>query len=136
LRGDDGVGWQAAVWLAEQLPSTAVSVLACHQLTPELAEPISRAERVIFIDAAVEGVPGELHGRPVTAEAVTEGAFSHHQTPGGLLALAELLYGRKPQAHLFTITGHSFGYEECLSATVTAVLPRLYAEIEQLKYTR
>ncbi|MEZ4633559.1 MAG: hypothetical protein R2856_01000 [Caldilineaceae bacterium] len=42
MRGDDGVGWQAAILLARELKDQ-VQVLARHQLTPELAEALSTA---------------------------------------------------------------------------------------------
>src|SRR5262245_29107852 len=58
LRADDGVGWQAARHLAELLRDEPIEILALHQLTPELAEPISRADLIIFIDASNEGQPG------------------------------------------------------------------------------
>ena len=54
LRGDDGLGWRAAEQLAEIIPQSEAEVIACHQLTPELAEPISRARLVIFIDMSLE----------------------------------------------------------------------------------
>ena len=60
LRGDDGVGWRVAEAVAAALPDGAAEVLTVHQLTPELAELMSRADRVIFIDAAAEGEAGEV----------------------------------------------------------------------------
>lgn len=51
LRGDDGLGWHVAQRLAAVLPQHRARIEVCHQLTPELAEPISRADLVIFIDA-------------------------------------------------------------------------------------
>ena len=55
LRGDDGVGWRVAEAAGTALPEGAATVLAVHQLTPELSAPISRAGRVVFVDAAAEG---------------------------------------------------------------------------------
>lgn len=52
LRRDDGVGWVIGERLAEMLREDVADVRVLHQLTPELAEPISRAGAVIFIDAA------------------------------------------------------------------------------------
>ena len=43
LRSDDGAGFKAAVLLEAELSSPTVSVIATHQLTPELAEPVARA---------------------------------------------------------------------------------------------
>ena len=49
LRRDDGVGWVIGERLAELLPEEAVDVRVLHQLTPELAEPISRASRAFWL---------------------------------------------------------------------------------------
>jgi hydrogenase maturation protease len=40
LREDDGVGWQVADQLLKNSEGS-IKVLTAHQLTPELAEPIS-----------------------------------------------------------------------------------------------
>jgi hydrogenase maturation protease len=60
LRRDDGFGYQVARRLAELLPADRADVIACHQLTPELAEPISRSELVIFVDARQGAEPGRV----------------------------------------------------------------------------
>jgi hypothetical protein len=53
LRGDDGVGPKTAMAVSEwHFPG--VKTMVCHQLTPDLAEPIAAAERVVFIDAVAE----------------------------------------------------------------------------------
>ena len=52
LRGDDGVGWEVASRLAATIPEEAAHIMTVHQLTPELAESVSEAELVIFIDAS------------------------------------------------------------------------------------
>src|SRR5262245_46508216 len=53
LRSDDGVGPKVAEAIgAMALPQ--VEILTCDLLTPELAEPISRAVKVVFVDAAVD----------------------------------------------------------------------------------
>jgi len=120
LREDDGVGWRVAEMAAEALPDA--TMLTAHQLTPELSEPISRAGRVVFIDAAAEGVPGEVRYVALSpASAYRPG--SHESTPDGLLALAAVLFGRCPPAHMLTIVGHSFGLGETLSPTVEAAIP-------------
>ena len=53
LRGDDGVGPRVAEAVGE-LNLPGVHTLICPLLTPELANPISRAGKVIFVDAAVD----------------------------------------------------------------------------------
>ena len=60
MRSDDGLGWQMAVELFRTNRSPDVEVLPCHQLTPELAPVVSRADTVIFIDCEQGGNPGEI----------------------------------------------------------------------------
>ncbi|HLK62115.1 MAG TPA: hydrogenase maturation protease [Bryobacteraceae bacterium] len=101
LRGDDAVGYLAAEQLRALVAGRNVEVLAVHQLTPELAEPISRAARVIFIDAALSGESG----RSLVPDAR---ALTHHCTPEALLALSLRLFGRAPEATLYSIPASSF----------------------------
>jgi hydrogenase maturation protease len=132
LRGDDGLGWHAAYQCAAVLPRVAVNVVACHQLTPELAEPISQADLVIFLDADAQGPPGRLSCRGVVAQASASGVFSHHLTPQTLLACAQGLYGSSPTAVVLSISGACFGYGECLSPTVHAALPGVLQHVRAL----
>ncbi len=86
-----------------------------HQLVPELAEAASRADKVIFIDAACNGTRGEI----VCAEvypAETEG-HSHQLSPEQVIALCEQLYSRRPRAFTVSVTGECFDHGEALSQT-------------------
>ena len=120
LRGDDGFGYRAA----ERIPGA----IAVHQLAPELMDPISRADRVIFLDASAEGVPGEIRRRAIVP-ATGGQAFTHHATPQGLLAGALELYGRAPEATLITVSGFHFGLSESLSPEVAAAVDTLVVEL-------
>jgi hydrogenase maturation protease len=131
LRGDDGVGWQAAILVAKELEGQ-VDVLARHQLTPELAEPISQVDRVIFIDAACEGTPGQVHCRQVESSGGDGQTFTHHVAPADLLATAGALYGHIPAGYLITVNGDNFGYTEALSPLVSAALPRVLAQVKEI----
>jgi hydrogenase maturation protease len=105
LRGDDGAG----PFVARQLGAGA---LACHQLTPELAEPISRAQQVIFVDAHA-GVPaGQIAIQRVQPRA---SAALHRFDPETLLFWSQQLYGRAPEALLIGIGAESFDLGESLS---------------------
>lgn len=143
LRGDDGVGWHAAQQLAQAVPSSTVHVLACHQLTPDLAAPLSGVDRVIFIDACVDdaaphhrGTGPQLREQIIAAPSPhslpAPGAFSHHLTPAALLACTHILYGAHPQAVVLTVSGTSFGYAEQVSAPVRAMIPALLARATAL----
>lgn len=135
LREDDGVGWVAAEAVGNAVtmfPGTQIDVETVHQLLPELADPISLADLVIFIDAAVSGKPGEILQHVVMPQGEKPGAFSHQVGPAGLLESARVLYGRFPPAYLFTITAAQMGYSETLSPAVAAALPHLFAHIDAL----
>jgi hydrogenase maturation protease len=108
LRGDDGFGWLAAERLRETLHDPEIEILTLQQLTPELMEPISRAGKVIFLDAAATGEPGELLVAPVGPAVPSTASFTHFATPAGLLAGALALYGAAPPAFLVSIAGTDF----------------------------
>jgi hydrogenase maturation protease len=113
LRGDDAFGYRAA----ERIPGA----IAVHQLTPELMDPIARADRVLFLDATTEGAPGEIRRRQVLPAAGASN-FTHHATPESLLAGAQSLYGRAPEATLITVTAATFTLGAPLSAEVAQAL--------------
>jgi hydrogenase maturation protease len=132
LRGDDGLGWRAAERLTAILHESKARVIACHQLTPELAEPISRADLVIFIDAEETEPAGKLFCRRISTRAAPLVAFSHHLTPAALLICARELYGACPEAITFSVSGQNFACSEELSPGVAAVLPRLTERVCRL----
>lgn len=128
LRSDDGLGWHAAERLRSELADPEIEIRAVHQLTPELADPLSRARRVIFIDAAAEGEPGTLQRRSLTPSAGGD-AFTHHATPSALLAAARSLYGHAPEAILFSVPAESVAFGESLSPMVRQALDELVEQI-------
>jgi hydrogenase maturation protease len=128
LRGDDGIGPLAAERLRERISDPQVEILALHQLTPELMEPISRAGRVFFIDAALGPNPGQIDERPVHPDAAPR-SFTHHATPEGLLAGARALYGAAPPAVLITITAAGFEVGTAISLPVQNALEEVCRRI-------
>ena len=124
LRSDDGAG----ICVAEALEAHAnnMQVLVCDQLTPELAEPISQARTVLFIDAQMSDAseptaqaPGGAHLQPL--EASTHGDPSGHAlTPPRLLALCAALYGPCPPAWQLLIPGEHWQVGDQLSARTAA----------------
>ncbi len=131
LRGDDGVGWTVGERLAAILPEDVAEVIVQHQLTPELAEPISRATQMIFIDAAEGDEPGGIRWTEITTGLLAPQPFTHQVDPASLLAAAQEIYGHAPSAHLLTITGANFGYGEGLSPAVAQATNEAVAEISQ-----
>lgn len=132
LRGDDGAGWYAAEQLAKVNDCDDVEILTRHQLTPELAEPISRAARIIFIDASANETSGKISCQWIKPEARTSTSFSHYCDPSSLLTIANQLYGRHPDAVLLTIAGESFDHNENLSPAVMNKMPALLQRAREL----
>lgn len=113
LRGDDGVGPRLAEAVAG-LKLEGVATLTCDLLTPELADNISRAEQVVFVDATVaETVEAQL--RPL-APADSSQLMAHAADPRTMLALARDVFGHAPQAWLLTIPVAQMAIGENLSA--------------------
>lgn len=134
LRSDDGVGWRAAECLAEVLEDTNAEIRTLHQLTPELAYPISESALVIFIDASREGEPGELTCSQVLAQ-VLPVRFSHELAPEAVMALVKHMYGVSPPAYLVSLCGQNFGVGEELSPLISAQMPRLVSLVTQLAHS-
>ncbi len=132
LRRDDGFGWHASRLIARELAGHEVEVMTCHQLTPELAEPLSQCSQAVFIDADSEGEPGEIHWREVLPQAPSSSALTHTCSPAGLLASAARLYGRSPQAVLITVSAQSFDFGDSLTPIVSAALPKVVERVRQL----
>jgi len=113
LRGDDGVG-PAVAELVEAKRLAGVQVIACHQLTPELADPISQARTVIFVDAAMD-LPGEVVQVSKIEPEGQHQVMVHTASPGGLLHLARSVFGQCPEAWLVAIPVAEMGIGEQLS---------------------
>jgi len=112
LRGDDGVGPRVAEAVAAlNLPD--VRTLVCQLLTPELADPISRAGRVVFVDAAVDA-PHEVRWRKLEPGDSSQ-LMAHAADPRTMLALARDVFGRAPEAWWLTIPAASLEFSETLS---------------------
>jgi len=128
LRSDDGLGWRVAQELSGELGRDDVRVVAAQQLTPEMSEMASRAELVLFLDAAQSGEPGTLQCSEI-GPAAPPGRHSHDLSPAGVLKLAQELYGRCPRSYLLTIAAESFADGDTLSASVAAAVPALKTRI-------
>jgi hydrogenase maturation protease len=132
LRTDDGLGWHAASVLAlAHLDQTRV--LQRHQLTPELAVDVAAAAVVVFVDArpaAVADADGvrvekvEPHYGPLT--------WTHHLTPGELLALTALSGHAPPRAYLVTAPALCTEPGERLSPAERELLPEVLARVSAL----
>jgi hydrogenase maturation protease len=132
LRRDDGVGPKVADAIAA-LALPGVMAVAHPLLTPELADPISRARIAVFVDAAVDA-PREVQLRKL-APADTSQIMAHAASPATMLALARDVFGHAPEAWLLTIPAENIGIGEELSAFAQRGLETALGEIKQLAKT-
>lgn len=132
LRTDDGLGLRVAEALDDLLTDGQCEIIATHQLTPELCEKIALAEKVAFVDVSAKSrgqKAGQIEQHPVQGEIVQSGAFTHQVSPLSLVGLAGRLYGRQPEAVLFTVEAASFELGEGLTPPVQAAMPDLINRI-------
>jgi hydrogenase maturation protease len=113
LRRDDGVGPRVAEAI-EKLNLPGVRTLICQQLSPEHADEISRADFVVFVDAAVDA-PRDVQLREL-APGDTSQLMAHAADPRTMLALARDVFGHAPQAQWLTIPAMKLGFGNELSA--------------------
>ncbi|MBN2327804.1 MAG: hydrogenase maturation protease [Candidatus Omnitrophica bacterium] len=132
LRRDDGVGWRAAQWFEENADKRPIHIITCHQLTPDLAEDLSRVRLVIFVDAREGSRPGRLSCDEVRPLPLESTAFTHDLSPSQLLAYAEILYKKSPKAFLVTIEGEDYRFGESFSEKVASQIPAMIRLIENL----
>lgn len=129
LRHDDGVGPKAADTIAA-LNLPGVHTLNCALLTPELADPISQARVVVFVDAAVDA-PREVQLRKITPAASSQ-LLAHAANPATMLALARDVFGHAPEAWLLTIPVEEMGIGEELSPFAQRGLAEAVEQIQKL----
>jgi hydrogenase maturation protease len=134
LRSDDGIGWRVVTDVRANLDAETIEVIECQELAPEMADKIRGAALVIFVDAAIEGIPGEVRHQRLNAPHARSAkqVFAHGRTPEALVALAAELYAATPEVHLFTVSGSSFRYGEEFSPEVAGALPFVVDEILEL----
>ena len=112
LRGDDGVGVRVAE-AVEALKLPGVRTFTCQQLSPEHAEMISQAERIVFVDAAVDA-PKEVQLRELVPGETTQ-LMAHAADPRTMLALARDVFGHAPKAWWLTIPAVNLEFGETLT---------------------
>lgn len=146
LRSDDGFGWRVAEALRDRAeraevtgPTPPFDVITCQQLNPELAEPISRADLAVFVDAAEPAAvpsfpvqPGSIIECDLEPTCQSPQCFSHDLTPSTLLACAGELFGSCPKGKLLSVVGADFGMGETLTESVLAAVPEVTRRIEAL----
>jgi hydrogenase maturation protease len=132
LRRDDGVG-PAVAAAVEELKLPGVRTAACTQLTPDLAEPLSGAGAVVFVDASVEPAVRVRLRRLDPADASQTQVLAHSTDPRALLALAQSLYGRAPRAWMLTIPVADLGFGDELTDAAKAGLRKAIRAVRALR---
>lgn len=114
-RGDDGLGPA----FAERMSNAGLNgcrIDIDYQLTVEHALQVAEAQTVVFVDAMIGG-DTPYRFTQVQADTTADLA-SHSLQPEAVLTLADMLYGKTPDAYVLGIAGDSFGeVAEGLSAT-------------------
>lgn len=129
LRGDDGVAWHVAAALEERPLPPQTGVRTVHQLLPELAEETSRAQHVIFIDASLSHLAGEVAISGLTEDRAIAPKGTHELDPAGVLALARRLFGEAPPATLVLVGGASFDHSDVLSPQAALAVPTAVSRV-------
>lgn len=133
LRGDDGFGGWLASKVQEQFAANQLEVVASRQFTPEMAEPISTADTVIFLDCSATSEPGQISLHPVEATTKPARLMTHHMSPESLLWMSQELYGRVPRiAYVITVGGESFKMERRLSDAVRGAAPAVLTMVKEI----
>ena len=133
LRGDDAVGWVVADALANDIRMQDVDVVAFQQLSPELADDVGRASRVVFVDARLD--PAMTPGAVVVAALEPEskaGPMTHHVDAGTVLALAKTLYAQTPPAFAVSVAIESAEPGAPLGVAVNASVSALVEAVAEL----
>jgi hydrogenase maturation protease len=98
-----------------------------------MAECVSRAQGVVFVDARRDGTPGEVRCEEI-APGAGSNPLAHSLSPQALLLYSQQLYGRAPRAVVVSIAGERFAMGEELSPVVRRALPRaIRAVVRQAK---
>jgi hydrogenase maturation protease len=130
-RKDDGVGWFVIQQLAASDLPAGVELETAHQLEVELSETLTGYDRVIFVDAAIPEAPERIMRTEVTPQFQSH-AVAHYLTPPDVLSLCKTLYGRQPEAWLFSIRGDDFNFGEELTPAVEAAGREVAGQIAAL----
>lgn len=132
-RQDDGVAWhvlkKVKTLLNEANPDMIDDVIDTDadssivfqlQLIPELAEEISRFDRICFVDAHTGAVPNDINVEPLQA-LFQHSPLTHHLTASSLLSIVHTVYKKEPESILVSVRGYEFGFSQFLSERTAAL---------------
>lgn len=128
LRGDDGVGPRVAEAVAT-LGLPGVRTLVVPLLTPEIADPIARAAKVIFVDACVDAPQG-VQWRKLEPNESSQ-IMAHAADPRTMLAISRDVFGHVPEAWWLTIPAVEMGFSESLTPAAQQGLAEAVEKIRE-----
>ncbi len=105
-RGDDGLGWMFLDRIEELYPGR-FDLEYRYQLQVEDSALISQYDEVLFIDAAIDELPGGCALKPCSP-ASSYYFSSHVQSPEAILYLANKLYNTSPKTSVLQISGYEW----------------------------
>ena len=120
MRGDDAAGVVLGEYLQKcYLDHPEVEVVVQRQLLPEHLPMMAQAEELLFLDATIDGEPGEIHHETVVPSKEPMSPMSHSLTPPQMLGMVKKIYGTPPHATLWTLTGWEFEHHEGMTEKMT-----------------
>jgi hydrogenase maturation protease len=113
IMGDDASGPEVAR-LLQRRPMAGVEVQIHHQLVPELADPVSCARHVVFVDARVPDGSPRIRLAPILPCAPTS-SWGHASDPSAILHMAQALFGHAPPAWMLALPSVAMNLGEPIS---------------------
>jgi len=133
IRGDDALGPLAADRLENAELPDHVAVISRHILTAELVADLMEADRVIFLDAAVDVKPGVVSCRRLEPDATAVSTMAHFLDPRELLAWCQSLYDHTPESYLISAGVASLDYASYqLTPIAESALEQMLAAVGRL----
>lgn len=116
LRSDDAAGQKIAEIVSEW-NLAEVRSLPVHQLTPELADPLSTVQMAIFVDVYVANVDqANVQVIELAPSSDPIVGLGHTADPRSLLHFTEQVYGSSPLSWWILVPAVNFEFGEQLSA--------------------
>lgn len=117
IRSDDGMGAYVCSILKDlQIP--ALQIMVVHQLDAELVEELVQYDKLVIIDAAVDGDDVSFYELQ-TADAIPLSS-SHHVNAAMLAALAQKVYHKELPLMICAVRGYDFDIGDKLSEAAEA----------------
>lgn len=131
IRGDDAFGPHIAYEL-ENLVPPSVTVDTCQGLTPDIALTLSEVDLVIFVDCAVGPEPGVVNHQRIETNDDKSLSMVHFLSPQSLMTWCGSLYGKLPEAHVFTVAGKCYDIADSLTEPVQQAVPKVIDSVMKL----